>query len=71
MVTISVKFSSVFRLSQSLLTWLVKVLVTGELSVSESVLPLPPLSLTTPPTQSQLISFLTAVLGAADKQVRS
>ena len=70
MVTLSVEFHlCVHRLSQGLLGWLVKVLVTGELSVRESVLPLPPLSLTAPPTQSQLISLLTAVLGAADKLV--
>ena len=63
------QFYVMFRLSQSLTLWLVKVLVTGEVSVKESVLPLPPLTLTSPSTQSQLISLLTAVLGAADKLV--
>ena len=45
------------------------VLVSGVESVSEGSSPLPPLSLSTPPSQSQLIALLSAVLGAATKPV--
>lgn len=53
----------------SLLVWLVRVLVNGEVAVSEASSPLPPLDQSAPPTHSRLLALLTAVLGAATKPV--
>lgn len=53
----------------SLLAWLIGVLVNGAESVSEGSSPLPLLSVSTPPTHSQLIALISAVMGAATKIV--
>jgi hypothetical protein len=49
--------------------WLLGVLVSGAVSVSEGFSPLPPLSLSTPLAHSQLIALISAVMGAATKSV--
>ena len=53
----------------SLLTWLMGVLVSGTVSVSEGSSPLSLLNKSTPLSHSQLIVLISAVVGAATKSV--